>query len=133
MTPRAFRWTINRRHVHIEEFRSYCLSKKGVTEGFPFGEDVLVFKVMGKMFALSSLSRIPPQANLKADPEWSEELREQYDGHILPGYHMSKKHWNTVHLQHVPPVLLRKLIDHSYELITTSLPAKLRRELEGKQ
>ena len=116
--------------MHIEAIREYCLEKNGVTEGFPFGEDVLVFKVMGKMFALASLTRLPPQVNLKADPDWSEELRETYDGRILPGYHMSKKHWNTIHIQQVPPGLLRQLIDHSYDLIVESLPVKLRTELD---
>ncbi|EAR16038.1 MULTISPECIES: MmcQ/YjbR family DNA-binding protein [Robiginitalea] len=117
--------------MHIEEFREYCLAKKGVTEGFPFGQDVLVFKVMGKMFALTGLDRHPPQANLKADPERIPGLREEYDGRILPGYHMNKDHWNTVMLQGLPADLLRELIDHSYELIVASLPAKSRKEWEA--
>lgn len=116
--------------MDLETFREYCLAKKGVTEGLPFGPDVLVFKVMGKMFALASLDRLPLQANLKADPERIPELREEWEGRILPGYHMSKSHWNTVLLEQVPPSLIRELIDHSYELIVASLPKKVRQEWE---
>ncbi len=116
--------------MHIEEFREYCLGKKGVTEGFPFGEDVLVFKVMGKIFTLTALERKPPQANLKADPDRIPGLREQYDGRILPGYHMNKEHWNTVLLEQLPRELLCELIDHSYDLVVASLPARIRREWE---
>ncbi|WGK66220.1 MmcQ/YjbR family DNA-binding protein [Croceiramulus getboli] len=116
--------------MHIEAFRDYCLAKKGVTESFPFDEDVLVFKVMNKMFALTSLSRLPRQANLKCDPERVERLREAHDGLILPGYHMNKHHWNSVLLEAgLPPELLTELIDHSYELIVASLPKKLQQEL----
>ena len=116
--------------MHIEAFRDYCLSKKGVTESFPFDEDVLVFKVMNKMFALTSLSRLPKQANLKCDPECAERLREEYDGQILPGYHMNKQHWNSVLLEDgLSPELLRELIDHSYDLIVASLPKKVQQEL----
>jgi predicted DNA-binding protein (MmcQ/YjbR family) len=116
--------------MDLETFREYCLAKKGVTEGLPFGPDVLVFKVMGKMFALASLDRLPLQANLKADPERIPELREEWEGRIIPGYHMSKSHWNTVLLEQVPPSLIRELIDHSYELIVASLPKKVRQEWE---
>jgi len=76
--------------MNIEDFRQYCLSKKGVTEDFPFDEHTLVFKVMGKMFALSGLERLPPQVNLKCDPERAVELREEYDSDIIAGYHMSR-------------------------------------------
>ena len=119
--------------MNLEVFREYCLAKKGVTEGLPFGPGVLVFKVMGKMFALASLDRQPTQANLKADPERIPELREQYDGRIVPGYHMSKAHWNTVYLEQLPPKLVRELIDDSYELIVASLPKKVQQELAGLQ
>ena len=112
--------------MHIEAFREYCIAKKGVTEGFPFGADVLVFKVMNKMFALTALDRLPPQVNLKCDPEWAVELREAYDGHIIPGYHMNKNTWNTVYLQQVPEKLIRELIDHSYDLVVASLPKSKR-------
>jgi predicted DNA-binding protein (MmcQ/YjbR family) len=119
--------------MHTEAFREYCLSKKGVTEGFPFDRDTLVFKVMGKMFAVVPLERFPPQANLKCDPEKSLELREAYEGKILPGYHMSKIHWNTVHIEQLPENLLRELIDHSYKLIVASLPKKTQQALEAQK
>lgn len=118
--------------MNIEEFRIYCLSKKGVTESFPFDENTLVFKVMGKMFALTGLTRIPFQVNLKCDPERSVELREEYDGRIYGAYHMSKVHWNTVEIDgHVPRDLIMELIDHSYELIVSGLPKKLKAELDA--
>ena len=117
--------------MHIEAFRDYCLAKKGVTEGFPFGQDVLVFKVMGKMFALTALDRLPSQANLKCDPEQAIELRERYDGRIIPGYHMSKANWNTIYLEELPENLIRELIDHSYALIVASLPRKSLSALEN--
>ena len=82
--------------MNIEEFRSYCLAKKGVTESFPFDEHTLVFKVMGKMFALSGLERIPAEVNLKCDPERSAQLREEYDGSIQGAFHMNKLLWNSV-------------------------------------
>ncbi|MEM0518035.1 MmcQ/YjbR family DNA-binding protein [Aequorivita flava] len=118
--------------MNIEEFREYCISKKGVTESFPFGEDTLVFKVMGKMFALVGLENYPATANLKCNPERAIELREAYDGLIVPGYHMSKVHWNTVALeQNVPHNLLLELIDHSYNLVVDSLTKKLKTALEN--
>lgn len=116
--------------MNIEEFREYCLLKKGVEETFPFGEETLVFKVMGKMFALAGLEYNPAQANLKCDPERSIELREEYDGLIRPGYHMSKVHWNTVELErNIPHDLILELIDHSYNLVVKSLTKKLQAEL----
>lgn len=81
--------------MNVEVYREYCLTKKGVAEEMPFGPDTLVFKVMGKIFSSSGLQRLPAQINLKCDPERAVELREKYDGLIIPGYHMSKKHWNT--------------------------------------
>ncbi|MDT0556342.1 MmcQ/YjbR family DNA-binding protein [Patiriisocius hiemis] len=115
--------------MDIENFREYCLSKKGVTESFPFDEHTLVFKVMGKMFALCGLERVPAQVNLKCDPERSVSLRAEYDGTIIPGYHMSKLHWNTVYMQEIPPKLLVELIDHSYNLVVANLTKKLKEEL----
>jgi len=112
--------------MNVEQFREYCLIKEQVTEHFPFDEHTLVFKVAGKMFALCGLERIPFQINLKCDPERSEELRAEYDGFIIPGYHMSKKHWNTVFVQQLSPELVTDLIDHSYELVVKSLPKKVR-------
>ena len=117
--------------MHIEAFREYCIAKKGVTEEFPFDEVTLVFKVMNKMFAIAPLERIPSQVNLKCDPERAIELREEYDGVIMPGYHMSKVHWNTLYLEQVPQKLLLELIDHSYDLIVASLPKKVRIEWEA--
>ena len=119
--------------MHVEAFREYCLSKKGATEGFPFDRDTLVFKVMGKMFAIVPLERIPPQANLKCDPERALELRETFDGKILPGYHTSKVHWNTLYMEQLPESLILELIDHSYELIVASLTKKARRALEDQE
>ncbi|HPF11600.1 MAG TPA: MmcQ/YjbR family DNA-binding protein [Flavobacteriaceae bacterium] len=116
--------------MHIEAFRNYCLAKKGVTECFPFDEQTLVFKVMGKMFALSGLEHLPSQVNLKCDPDRSVELRTTHDGVIIPGYHMSKLHWNTIFIEELPPQLIAELIDHSYNLVVAGLPKKLREELK---
>ena len=115
--------------MNIEDFRTYCLNKKGVTESLPFGPDTLVFKVMNKMFAVCGLERTPTQVNLKCDPDRSEELRAEYDGLIIPGWHMNKYHWNTVMIEDaLPPTLVVELIDHSYELIVASLTKKLQAE-----
>jgi len=116
--------------VNIEAFREYCISKKGVTEGFPFDEQTLVFKVMGKMFALCSLERLPAQVNLKCDPERAIELRETYDG-VIAGWHMSKVHWNTVFLENIDPKLTKELIDHSYDLVVAKLTKKLKSEYDA--
>ena len=113
--------------MDLESFREYCLSKPGATEDTPFGEDVLVFKVSGKMFALAPLNEVPAAANLKCDPDLALELRDRYE-QVRPGYHMNKKHWNTVEIDSgVPDAELRKMIDHSYELVLRSLP-KVKRE-----
>ncbi len=117
--------------MNIEEFRNYCVAKKGVTEELPFGPDALVFKVMGKMFALCALERLPPQVNLKCNPERSTALREEHDGFIIPGYHMSKTHWNTLFLGNLPPKLIIELTDHSYELVVAKLTKKLKAELDA--
>ncbi|WP_026450214.1 MmcQ/YjbR family DNA-binding protein [Aequorivita capsosiphonis] len=117
--------------MNIEQFREYCIAKKGVTESFPFGEQTLVFKVMDKIFALAGLDTHPATANLKCDPERAIELREEYDGLIVPGYHMNKKHWNTVELErNLSPKLLTELVDHSYDLVVKSLTKKLQTELD---
>ncbi|MDX1326163.1 MAG: MmcQ/YjbR family DNA-binding protein [Arenibacter sp.] len=116
--------------MNIEEFRWYCLGKKGVTEELPFGPDALVFKVLGKMFALAALERQPSQVNLKCDPEKALELRELHEGVIIPGYHMSKVHWNTLYLERLPPTLVQELIDHSYELVVAKLSKKLQAQLQ---
>ena len=118
--------------MNIQQYFDYCLSKKGVTEHFPFDEDTLVFKVGGKMFALSSVNGWENGAasvNLKCDPEKAEELRANYDA-IHPGYHMSKVHWNTVAVNSdVPDKMLRQLIDDSYDLVVKSLTKKAQAEL----
>ena len=113
----------------IDEFRDYCLSKKWTDEKTPFGPDVLVLRVGEKMFALCGFDSQPFRANLKCDPEWAIELREQY-AQVTPGYHMSKVHWNTVVLEELDQKLCKQLIDHSYDLIVNSLPKKLLRALE---
>lgn len=116
--------------MNIESFRDYCLAKPGVTEGFPFDSKTLVFKVMGKMFALTNVDLFQ-SINLKCDPEYAIELRETFQG-VKPGYHMSKKHWNTVTVQSdVPEKLLLEFIDQSYNLVVKSLTKKLRDELQG--
>lgn len=118
--------------MNIQQYFEFCLAKKGVTEHFPFDEDTLVFKVGGKMFALSSLSEWEkgnPSVNLKCDPERAEELRAEFDD-IKPGYHMSKVHWNTVAVNgDVSDKFLCELIDHSYDLIFKSLTKKLQNEI----
>ena len=109
--------------MNIEELRDYCIQKKGVTESFPFDDKVLVFKVMNKMFALVNVE-ISDSVNLKCDPERAIELREEFMG-IIEGYHMSKKHWNTVLLESdVNRLLLQELIDDSYNLIVSKLTKK---------
>ena len=118
--------------MNIQAYFEYCLSKKGVTEHFPFDEDALVFKVGGKMYALSSLNgweKGTPSINLKCDPERAEELRAEFDD-IKPGYHMSKVHWNTVSLHgDVTDKMVRELIDHSYDLVFKSLTKKIQTEI----
>lgn len=115
--------------MDIEFFRDYCLQKKGVTDDFPFGEETIVFKVMGKMFALADVDLFE-SINLKCLPERSIELRERFNG-ITPGYHMNKKHWNTIRMDgSVPNELILSLIDHSYELVVQNLPKSLQAELE---
>jgi len=115
--------------MNIEALREYCLSKKAVTEDFPFGESTLVFRVKNKIFLLASLDASPLQFNAKCEPDKAVELREQYDA-VQPGYHMNKKHWNTVVIDgSVSSALIKEMIDDSYNLIVQSLPKKLREEL----
>ena len=116
--------------MHIDTFREYCLGKKGVTEETPFGPDTLVFKVMGKIFAITGMDSIPWTFNLKCDPERAIELREQYES-VKPGYHMNKKHWNTIHPENgeLRDKELCELIDHSYDLVVDGLSKKLKQEL----
>lgn len=115
--------------MNIEEFRIYCLEKPAVTEEFPFGPETLVFKVAGKVFALTGLDEINFKVNLKCDPDYAIELRESYE-EVKPGYHMNKKHWNTVDFEgSLPEELLRNLTNHSYELVVKSLPKSKRENL----
>ena len=114
--------------MNIETLREYCISKPGVTEGFPFDQDILVFKVGGKIFLLISLAA-GTRFNVKCDPELAIELRERHD-EVKPGYHMSKVHWNTVQMDGaLTDKQLRNMIDHSYQLVFKSLPKKLRDEI----
>ncbi len=117
--------------MNIEELRNYCLAKPGVEETLPFGPETLVFKVMGKVFLLSGLEYTPVQFNVKCDPETAIDLRERYPC-VIPGFHMNKKHWNTVICDgSVSNSLYRQWIDHSYELIVAALPKKDKAELES--
>ncbi|NQX43187.1 Predicted DNA-binding protein, MmcQ/YjbR family [Pedobacter steynii] len=114
--------------MNIEELREYCLQKQGTSEGLPFGEDTLVFKVGGKIFLLTSLVT-GNRFNAKCDPERAIELREQHE-EIIPGFHMNKKHWNTVFMDgRLTRKQLNELIDHSYDLVLASLPKKLQEEI----
>ena len=108
--------------MDLAEFREYCLTKPGASEETPFGPDFLVFKVGGKMFALAALEEVPSTVNLKCDPDLALDLRDRYE-QVGPGYHMNKKHWNTVEIESgIPDIELRKMIDHSYKLVVEKLP-----------
>lgn len=117
--------------MKIDTIRRYCLDKKGVTEELPFGPTALVFKVMGKIFALAGLEAVPLTLNLKCAPERALELREAYPEVILPGYHMNKRHWNTLIPEGLSPAQVVELIDHSYDLVVSGLSKKLKEELEA--
>ncbi|MFY9311617.1 MAG: MmcQ/YjbR family DNA-binding protein [Bacteroidia bacterium] len=115
--------------MNIEELREYCMSKKGVTESLPFGPETLVFKVMGKAFVLTGMDESPLQFNVKCDPEKAIELREQYPC-VKPGYHMNKKHWNTIVADgSVPNRLLQQWITDSYNLVVGGLTKKEQQKL----
>ncbi|MBS1747683.1 MAG: MmcQ/YjbR family DNA-binding protein [Bacteroidetes bacterium] len=115
--------------MNIETLRAYCLSKKAVTEDFPFGETTLVFRVKGKIFLLAALDANPLQFNAKCNPDKAVELREQFNA-IQPGYHMNKKHWNTViNDGSISTNLLKEMVDDSYNLIVQSLPKSQREEI----
>ncbi len=117
--------------MNIEEIRSYCLQKAGTTEELPFGPDALVFKVLGKMFALVGLDNTPLKVSLKCDPARAIELREEHEGKIMGAYHMNKTHWNSVESESLPPALVTELIDHSYNLVVGSLTKKQQKELKN--
>lgn len=114
--------------MNIEQVREYCLSKRGVTEELPFDEESPVYKVMGKIFLIASLT--PPfSINIKCDPEKAVDLRERYPA-VTPGYHMDKRHWNTVEIEGtIRNSLIEEWIDHSYELVVKGLKKSLREEL----
>jgi len=116
--------------MNIEEFRLYCLQKKGVTEEFPFDKNTLVFKVMGKMFALTNVQEFT-FVNLKCDPEKAIELREEFE-YVKPGYHMSKKHWNSIYIDwQLDNNCFIEWIDDSYNLVVESLPKKQKEVLQN--
>lgn len=116
--------------MYLEDLRAYCLLKKGVEETMPFGNDTLVFKVLGKMFLLSGIDSIPMEMNVKCDPETALELRANYPC-VKPGYHMNKKHWNTIVCDGtVADAQILKWVDDSYDLVVCSLPKKLQLMLQ---
>ncbi|AUC74368.1 MmcQ/YjbR family DNA-binding protein [Olleya sp. Bg11-27] len=120
--------------MNIEQLREHCLSKLKVTEDFPFDVNTLVFKVLGKMFALVSLEKWDKglaAINLKCDPEYAIKLREAHES-IEPGWHMNKKHWNTlyIHKNDLSPKFISELIDHSYAMVVKGMTKKMRSELE---
>jgi predicted DNA-binding protein (MmcQ/YjbR family) len=113
----------------LEDVREFCLTLAGVTEELPFGPDTLVFKVMGKVFAIAPLDTDVLSVNLKCQPEKALELRERYAA-IQPGYHMNKQHWNTVYADgSISNKMMKELILHSYELVVHALPVRLKKEL----
>lgn len=115
--------------MNIEHFREYCLAKKGAEETLPFGPETLVYKVMGKMFALTGLDD-PDRCNLKCEPRRALELRSEHTA-VMPGYHMNKQHWNTVvYNRDVPDSLILELVDHSYDLVVAALTKKQKQALE---
>ncbi|MCB1210763.1 MAG: MmcQ/YjbR family DNA-binding protein [Verrucomicrobiales bacterium] len=117
--------------MDLPDVIEHCLSLPGAEETMPFGPDALVYKVGGKMFAITDPDTHPPRINLKCDPERALELRDEYPG-IRPGWHMNKRHWNTVHLDEVPTALVKELVRHSYDLVVSALPKKVRAELSSQ-
>ncbi len=117
--------------MNLEVVRDHCLSFAGAEETVPFGPEVLVYKVAGKMFALLIPEDAPPRLNLKCDPERALDLRDRHEA-VLPGYHMNKRHWNTVLLDgSLPAALVREMIDHSHALVVAGLPRKARQKLSA--
>jgi predicted DNA-binding protein (MmcQ/YjbR family) len=109
--------------VTPEDLRSFCLSFNAAAEDFPFSPEVSVFKVSGKMFALTTLDASPLTVNLKCEPENAVQLRKQHPGLIIPGWHMNKRHWNTVTVDgDLPDKLIQELIEDSYDLVVAGLP-----------
>jgi predicted DNA-binding protein (MmcQ/YjbR family) len=118
--------------MNVEELCAYCLNKKAAEDTFPFGETTMVFKVMGKIFAILPLDVEETNIALKCDPDRAIELRETHPDEIIPGFHLNKQHWNTVYTETgLSSKTIQELIDHSYELIVKSLPKKIQAELEN--
>lgn len=115
--------------MDIETLRTYCISKNGVTESFPFDNDTLVFKVGDKIFLLAALNENPLQINVKCQPEKAIELRERYPNNVFPGYHMNKKHWNTISLFNLSSPLIMSFIDESYQLVFQGLSKTLQNKI----
>lgn len=115
--------------MNIEEYRNFCLSFPGVTEGFPFDENTLCFKVRGKIFSICDIEKFE-SINLKCDPVKAIVLRETYPEIVIPGYHMNKKHWNTVSMEcNLPDEMIKEWISDSYQLVVAGLPKKVRENL----
>ena len=115
--------------MNLEELRTYCLSLPHVTADMPFGEDFLVFHIANRIFALMNLNRVPMSVSLKCEPERAIELREEYPDKIVAGYHLNKKHWNTVLLESLPEVLIKEMVQHSYDQVLAKVPKKEREAL----
>lgn len=117
--------------MNIESFREFCMQLNGVAESQPFGPDTLVYKVGGKIFALAGLDDTECSVNLKCDPERAIEFREEFPDDIMPGYHMNKKHWNTIYFERgLKDDFLKNMIHHSYDLVVSALPLKIKKELQ---
>ncbi|MCB0702068.1 MAG: MmcQ/YjbR family DNA-binding protein [Candidatus Kapaibacterium sp.] len=115
--------------MNIEELRDFCLSMPYTTEDTPFDETTLAFRIGNKIYGLTNIDSIPTRINLKCNPERAIELREKYPDAIVPGYHMSKKHWNTLYTENLDSGLIEELIRHSYDLVFNSLTKSKRVEL----
>ncbi|MEU3449586.1 MmcQ/YjbR family DNA-binding protein [Streptomyces thermolilacinus] len=113
-----------------EQLRAFCLDFNAAVEEFPFGPEISVFKVAGKMFALSALDARPLTVNLKCDPDEAVRLRADHPEAIAPGYHMNKRHWNTVTVADLPAALVRELVEDSYDLVVAGLPKAERLRLD---
>jgi predicted DNA-binding protein (MmcQ/YjbR family) len=117
--------------LNIEELRDYCLQKPGVTEGLPFGDDTLVFKIGEKLFLLTSIKNAN-SFNVKCDLELAIELRERFD-EVKPGFHMNKKHWNTIAMDgSLTRKQIQEMIDHSYDLVFKALPKKIQEQISSE-
>ena len=117
--------------MELEQIREYCLAKKHVTEDMPFGDGTLCYRVMDKIFLLANISSKPLRINLKCDPENAEALRDKFEN-VVPSYHMNKKHWNTIIIDHsLKSSYIKEWIDWSYQLIVASLPKSIRKDFEN--